>query len=73
MLFPYDLASHINGLILDCMSRDEFESRKIGARSGQFWFEKRVKFASVKRAAFEAGLITDSRNPKRQRPHSSAA
>jgi hypothetical protein len=61
MLYPYDLACHLNGLILDCMSRDEFKSRKTGQRKGQFWFGKRVKFASVKRAAFEARVITDLR------------
>jgi hypothetical protein len=29
-----------------------------GPRKGQFWFEKPVQFARIKRAAFEANLIT---------------
>lgn len=52
MLIPEDLASHLRGLILDCMSTNEFRSRQIGQRSGQFWFEMPVKYSSVKRAAF---------------------
>ena len=59
MLFLGDLASHINGLILDCMPKDQFKSRETGPRKGQFWFDKSVKFATVKRAALDAGVITD--------------
>jgi hypothetical protein len=57
MLLPADLACFIRGRIFDCMSADEFRSRQTGERSGQFWLEKPLKFRSVRRAAYEAGLV----------------
>jgi hypothetical protein len=60
------LALHFKEKILQCMSTVEYQSRELHGHeslwaSGEFWFKKPVKFASVKRAAFEAGLISEDK------------
>jgi hypothetical protein len=62
VLFPDYLALHFKETILQCMSQTEYQSRELGGyesfwSSNEYWFKKPVKFASVKRAAFEAGLL----------------
>jgi hypothetical protein len=62
VLIPEWLALHFNETILKCMSQTEYQSRELGGyesfwSSNEYWFEKPVRFASVKRAAFEAGLL----------------